>query len=90
MLNNTRSEIKTTFFFVVYFLIAYVLELVVPGGAHAPGLGIVLFFLSFPISIIYSLILYFKYNKSENRHYLNSICIISGFWIIIFLIFNFD
>jgi hypothetical protein len=85
-----KPEHKTALFFIGYFLIAFILEKVFPSGAHAPGVGILLFLLSIPISVIYSLILYFKYNKTEDKQYLNCIFIVSGIWMLIFLLLYFS
>ncbi|KFF04920.1 hypothetical protein [Flavobacterium reichenbachii] len=90
MFTSIRPEIKTIIFFIAYFITAIISEKVSPSGVCTPGAGFLLFMLSIPISIIYSLILYFKYNRSENKQYLNCIYIISGFWIILFLIFSFN
>jgi len=85
-----RSEFKTTLFFILYFIIAAICNEISPSGPCTPGLGAFLFLLSIPISIIYSLILFFKYYKSENKQYLHGVYIISLMWILIFLILNFN
>jgi multisubunit Na+/H+ antiporter MnhB subunit len=90
MFTSIRPEIKTVLFFIAYFIMAFIAEIVSPSGVCTPGFGFLLFILSIPVSIIYSLVLYFKYNKSENKQYLNCIYIISGIWVILFLILNFN
>ncbi|MDR7209746.1 hypothetical protein J2W48_001684 [Flavobacterium piscis] len=86
---NIRPELKTILFFIGYFIIAYLCDKISPSGPCAPGIGAFLFLLSIPISIIYTLILFFKYYKSQNKEYLNCVYIISGLWVIFFIILNF-
>jgi hypothetical protein len=86
---NIRSEYKTILFFLSFIAIIYFVESIQTGSPHGPGISTILFLLLIPISIIYTLILFFKYYKSENKQYLNSIYIISGIWILIFLFFNY-
>jgi len=87
---NIRTEFKTLIFFILYFTIAFITDKTNPSGVCAPGPGFLLFMLSVPISIIYTLILFFKYYKSKNEEYLNSVYIISGMWVLIFLILNYN
>jgi hypothetical protein len=86
---NIRPELKTVIFFIVYFIIATISEKVSPSGVCTPGPGAALLILSVPISIIYALILLFRYYKSQNKQYLNSIYIIAGMWVLFFLILCF-
>jgi len=72
-MTNIRPEIKTILFFIFYFVLAFIAEKTSPSGVCTPGFGFLLFLLSIPVSIIYSLILFFKYHKSENKQYLNSV-----------------
>jgi len=87
---NSRPETKTIVFFIFYFTIAYIGEKTSPSGVCTPGAGFLLFLLSIPVSIIYSSILYYKYYKSGNKQYLNSIYIISGIWALLFIILSFS
>ena len=87
---NIRPEFKTILFFVIYFSTAFILEKTSPSGVCTPGPGKNLIMLSIPVSIIYTLILFFKYYKSQNKEYLNSIYLISGIWILIFITLNFN
>lgn len=87
---NIRIELKTILFFIVYFSAAFILEKTSPSGVCTPGPGFLLFILSVPISIIYTLVLFFKYRKSQNEEYLKSVYIISGMWVLIFLILNYN
>jgi len=87
-MTNIRTELKTLLFFILYFATAFIAEKTSPSGVCTPGFGFLLFILSIPISIIYSLVLFIKYYKSQNKEYLNSIYIISGIWILIFLALN--
>ena len=86
---NIRTELKTILFFILYFTIAFISDKTSPSGVCTPGTGFLLFMLSVPISIIYTLILFFKYYKSQNEEYLYSVYIISGMWVLIFLILNY-
>jgi hypothetical protein len=85
-----RSELKTILFFIVYFTAAFILEKTSPSGVCTPGPGFLLFMLSVPISIIYTLILFFKYYRFKDKEYLNSIYIVSGMWVLIFIVLNFN
>ena len=87
---SIRPELKTLIFFTTYFTIALIFEKTSPSGVCTPGLGFVLFMLSIPVSIIYTLILFFKYHRSQNKEYLNSIYLISGIWVLIFITLNFN
>jgi len=89
-MTNIRPEIKTILFFIFYFAIAFIGEKTSPSGVCTPGAGFLLFLLSIPVSIIYSSILYYKYYKSENKQYLNSIYIISGIWVLLFISLSFS
>lgn len=89
-MTNIRPEIKTIVFFISYFILALIGEKMSPSGVCTPGLGFLLFLLAIPISIIYSLILFFKYHKTENKQYLNSVFIISGIWVLLFIFLNFN
>lgn len=86
---NIRPEIKTIVFFILYLTTAFILEKISPSGVCTPGLGFLLFLLSIPVSIVYSLILFIKYYRSQNKEYLNSIYIISGIWILLFIVLSF-
>ncbi|MBB4801254.1 multisubunit Na+/H+ antiporter MnhB subunit [Flavobacterium nitrogenifigens] len=86
---NIRTEIKTILFFILYFIAVFIAEKAAPSGVCTPGGGFLLFLLSIPTSIILSLILLFKYYRSKEKRYLNSIYIISGIWVILFLFLNF-
>lgn len=87
---SIRPELKTLLFFILYFTTAFILEKTSPSGVCTPGPGFLLFMLSIPVSIIYTLILFFKYYRSKDKEYLNSIYIISGIWILLFIILNFN
>lgn len=87
---NIRSELKTILFFIVYFTAAFIFEKTSPSGVCTPGPGFLLFMLSVPISIIYTLILFFKYYRFKDKEYLNSIYIVSGMWVLIFIVLNFN
>lgn len=87
---NIRTELKTILFFLLYFTVAFIFDKTSPSGVCTPGPGFVLFMLSVPISIIYTLILFIKFHRSQNKEYLNSIYLISGIWIFIFIILNFN
>jgi energy-coupling factor transporter transmembrane protein EcfT len=89
MLHTIKPEIKTILFFAIYALLTYISEKAAPSGVCTPGAGFLLFLLSIPISIIYSLVLFYKYNKSENKEYLNCIYIVSGIWVLLFLILRY-
>ncbi|PBJ06662.1 hypothetical protein BSF42_41190 [Flavobacterium sp. ACN6] len=83
---NIRSEYKTLFFFITYFIITFICTKIDPGGPCAPGTGAFLFFLAIPISVIYTLALFYKLYKSEDKQYLNSIYTLAGLWILLFLL----
>jgi hypothetical protein len=87
---NIRSELKTILFFILYFTTAFIFEKTSPSGVCTPGPGFLLFMLSVPISIIYTLILFFKYYRFKDKEYLNSIYIVSGMWVLIFIVLNFN
>ena len=87
---SIRPELKTLLFFITYFTIAFIFEKISPSGVCTPGLGFLLFMLSIPVSITYTLILFFKYHRSQNKEYLNSIYLISGIWVLIFITLNFN
>lgn len=86
MLNKIRPELKTTFFFIGYFITAFLLNKISPSGPCTPGLGAALFLLLIPISIIYTIVLLINYYKSQNKEYLNSIVIVSGIWLLFFIL----
>jgi len=87
---NIRPELKTILFFIGYFIIANICDKMSPSGPCTPGVGALLFLLSIPVSIIYTLILFIKYYKSQNQEYLNSVYIVSGLWVVFFIILNFN
>lgn len=87
---NIRPELKTLLFFILYFIIAFTFEKTSPSGVCTPGPGFLLFMLSIPVSIIYTIVLFIKYYKSQNKEYLNSIYIVSVIWILLFIILNFN
>ncbi len=89
MFHTIKPEIKTILFFALYSILTYLAEKAAPSGVCNPGAGFLLFLLSIPISIIYTLVLYYKYSRSENKEYLNCIYIISGIWVILFLILKY-
>ncbi|QOG03528.1 hypothetical protein [Flavobacterium sp. MDT1-60] len=83
---NIRSEYKTIFFFTVYFIITFIYAEIDPGGPCAPGMGAVLFLLAIPISIIYTIALFYKLYKSEEKQYLYSIFTLAGLWVLLFIL----
>ncbi|PIF31639.1 hypothetical protein CLU81_2142 [Flavobacterium sp. 9] len=88
-MTNIKSEVKTILFFTFYIAITIFVGSVETGSPHGPGFSSILFLLLIPISIIYSVILLYKFFKTENKEYLNSIYIISGIWILIFITLTF-
>jgi hypothetical protein len=88
-LHSIRLEIKTILFFTFYIAITFFVGSVETGSPHGPGFSSILFLLLIPISIVYTLILFFKYFKSENKEYLNCVYIISGMWILFYLVLEY-
>ncbi|PIF70142.1 hypothetical protein [Flavobacterium sp. 2] len=83
---HIRSEYKTIFFFIVYFSITFIYTKIDAGGPCAPGMGAFLFLLAIPISIIYTIVLFYKLYKSEENQYLYSIYTLAGLWALLFVL----
>ncbi|SHL24481.1 hypothetical protein SAMN05444366_0084 [Flavobacterium saccharophilum] len=85
MVSNLRPEIKTVLFFVIYFILFLTIRAVQPTGSpHGPNLSDIFFLLSIPISIIYTIILLYKYFKSGSKNYLSAIFVVTMLWILFY------
>ena len=90
MKNTISPEVKTTLFYVFYFVIASIGKRIDKGGPCTPGFGDALFLLLIPISIIYFFILIYKNYKSRNNFYLTSIYIHLVLWVILFICIQYN
>jgi len=86
---NLRTEYKTLLFYGIYFTIAFIFDKIDRGGPCTAGMGGVLFLLSIPISLIYALVLIYKLYKFGDKEYQNSIFILTGIWILLFVILKY-
>jgi hypothetical protein len=85
MISKLRPEIKTILFYIIYFILFLTIRAVQPKSSpHIPNISDLFFLLSIPVSIIYSIILLYKYFKSGNKNYLNAIFVVTMLWIIFY------
>lgn len=84
-MKDIRPEIKTVLFFIAYFILFILIKTFQPTGSpHGPNISDIFFLLSIPTSIIYSIVLFYKFFKSGNRNYVNSIFIVTALWVIFY------
>ncbi len=70
----TEKTLQTLLFYTIYFVVCFVLEMIMPTGGHAPGLGL-MFLIVLPVIVFFLLIVNIAKLLQSKKEYRFSVVI---------------